>query len=89
MEVNRKGGWEVATLNRTVRVGFTEKVTKQLKEMSELVIQIPREKGYSRQRGKKLVDGPSGMTPASVFKKQQEGQCGLVGIDMRVGHGTG
>lgn len=27
VEVNRKGGWEVAILNRTVRVGFTDKVT--------------------------------------------------------------
>lgn len=63
-------------------------MSKHLKEMSESVIQLSREKGYSGQR-EKSVEGPSGMNTANVFKKQQGGQCSLAGIDMRVGHEKG
>lgn len=60
-------------------------MAKHLKEMTESVIWLSREKGYSRQR-EKPVEGPSGMNIANVVKKQQGDQCGLAEIDMRVGH---
>lgn len=68
---NRKGRWQVAILNRAVRVGFTEVTSEQTLEGNESVIQIIWRTG-AFQAKEKSVEEPSGTNMPDVFKKQQE-----------------